>query len=201
MAELRSDSLPPDVNRGPMIVGISWASASLAIVAVALRISIRFKKRAHGWDDYVIYTALVSVSSSPLYITLITSTQAMSIYGAILNTLQVKYGFGRHIEYVLATLPRVAMYTTLVEMQNAIGTFLVKFSVCLFILRLIRRTYRKVRIVLWLTIFILFVLTITTLLVLGLQCIPFQKIWNREMPGSCFSASVLTQLIRILGGK
>lgn len=93
------------------------------------------------------------------------------------------------------------MYTTLVEIQNGIGTFLVKTSVCLFVLRLIHGTNPRVRILLWVTIAILFAITLSTVMVVGLQCVPFQKTWHPEMHGSCISKSVQTQLIRILGSS
>ena len=59
MTEASSSNLPPDVNRGPVAVGVGSSAFALATVFVALRMYIRFKKHAHGWDDYMIYCAWV----------------------------------------------------------------------------------------------------------------------------------------------
>ena len=76
---------------------------------------------------------------------IVNKRKGMVIYGTILSCLRVKYGFGRHIEYVLPQISQVTMYTTLVTMQNGIGTFLIKTSVCIFVLRLIQGTHPKIR--------------------------------------------------------
>ena len=126
--------------------------------------------------------------------------EGMVLYGTTLNSLQVKHGFGRHIEYVIPQLSPVTMYTTLVSMENGIALFLIKTSVCIFVLRLIKGTYPRIRALLWVTIFILLTVTLAMELFFGLQCIPFWKVWHPKSPGKCISKSILTQVIRILGG-
>ena len=125
----------------------------------------------------------------------------MTIYGSTLNTLQVKSGFGRHIEYLLPDVSRITMYTTIIEIENGIGTFLVKTSVCLFVLRLIRGTHPKIRVMLWVNIVVLLTDTLATLTVLGLQCIPFHKTWHPEVHGTCIPKPILTSVIRSYGSK
>lgn len=50
----------PDETRGPMFLAVSWTTVSLAAILVALRVFVRCKTHANGWDDYLIYFALVS---------------------------------------------------------------------------------------------------------------------------------------------
>ena len=126
--------------------------------------------------------------------------QAVSLFGSIINTLQVKQGFGQHVEYVVHNLGPIVMYTTIASIQNGIGTFLVKSSVCILVLRLIKGTHPRIRIILWFFITALLLFTLATLLVVGLQCIPMRKIWHPETPGFCIAKHVQPQLIRILGG-
>lgn len=52
----------PDVNLGPTFLAISWNTVNLATVLVALRLYFRYKMHAHGWDAYLVYPVLVSVS-------------------------------------------------------------------------------------------------------------------------------------------
>ena len=68
MSEALPSNLPPNVNRGPVAVGVVSFAFALATVSVALRVYVRFKKHAHGWDDYMIYCAWVRrILSIPLY--------------------------------------------------------------------------------------------------------------------------------------
>ena len=62
--------LPPDVNRGPDILGAVWTLKSLAIIVVALRIWAKTRPNSMlWWDDASIVTALVSFQyrASPAY--------------------------------------------------------------------------------------------------------------------------------------
>lgn len=59
MAKILPGNVPPDVNRGPMAIGVVSVAFTLATVFVALRIYVRWKKHAHGWDDFMIYFAWV----------------------------------------------------------------------------------------------------------------------------------------------
>ena len=63
MAE-SSQVLPPDDTRGPQILAVSWITAALAVLAVALRINLRIKAQALGWDDCFICLALVRLLSA-----------------------------------------------------------------------------------------------------------------------------------------
>lgn len=56
--------VPPDRNRGPIILALSFSTLGVAIIVVLLRFYMRLKLRAHSWDDYTIYLALVT-SPSP----------------------------------------------------------------------------------------------------------------------------------------
>lgn len=58
---MASDQHLEDANRGSTIVVISWLFLSLAFIVVTLRLATRLKKKAHGWDDYLIYAALVGL--------------------------------------------------------------------------------------------------------------------------------------------
>ena len=52
--------IPPDHNRGPIILAVQFSTLGVAIIVVLLRFYVRLNLRAHGWDDYTIYLALVT---------------------------------------------------------------------------------------------------------------------------------------------
>ena len=54
-----SQVLLPDDTRGPQILAVSWTTEALAFLAVALRIHVRIKAQAIGWDDCFMCLALV----------------------------------------------------------------------------------------------------------------------------------------------
>lgn len=199
----------PDTNLGPTYLAISWTTLSLAAALVAMRAFVRCKMHANGWDDYLIYLAWVSgfcaiITKQPLPPTrapLLNRLQPVSFCGSILDTLQVNYGFGRHAEYIRPTLIEAEKYCMLAEMLGVIATFLIKVSVCLFVLRLIRGTHPKIRVVLWGMIVIQLGVALVTDILYGTACRPFKKLWDRDQPGVCLAHSVLVVPMRLMGGK
>ena len=205
MAATSNGPVPVDSNRGPMILGISWFTAALACITVSVRVYTRLGRKASGWDDYLIHAALVLHPRPASYVHGLAKGSANGlITGDVSLRVHPQYSSGQvWLRQTHQIRPpgdiQIIMYTTLVEIQNGIGTFLVKASVCFFVLRLIHGTNPKIRMLLWATIAVLFAITLATVMVIGLQCIPFRKTWHPEMHGSCISKSIQTQLIRILG--
>ena len=64
MAEEANVRLPPNEDRGPMLLGISWTLVAVASIIVLLRFYCRtILQNAVGWDDFAILAAVVGVSS------------------------------------------------------------------------------------------------------------------------------------------
>jgi len=62
MAESMAN-LPPDVNKGPMELGIAITLTVLALIQVGLRLHTRiFVSRAMGWDDWLAAASMVWAS-------------------------------------------------------------------------------------------------------------------------------------------
>ena len=52
--------LPPDVSKGPLLLGVVLALLVLTLLHVGLRLQTRiFLSRAIGWDDYFALAAMV----------------------------------------------------------------------------------------------------------------------------------------------
>ena len=125
----------------------------------------------------------------------------MSFCCSIFDTQRVRYGFGRHVEYIQSTFVQALMYDVLDELLNVLTTLCIKISICLLIRRIIRGTHTKIRIVLWIMIMFLLTLTLATCVLFGIICQPFKKMWNQEEPGVCLTYLKLGPLMRVLGGK
>ena len=107
---------------------------------------------------------------------------------------------GRHAIYVLPTLSKLLKYDVFAEFSVALGTGFVKMSVCIFILRLIKGTHRRIAISLYVIIILNSLITLTAVFLIAFQCTPFRKSWNPFIPGRCFSAEILTAITRVVGG-
>ncbi len=63
MTEKADVRLPPDNDRGPMLLAITWTTAAVATMIVILRVYSRtVLQNAIGWDDAAIMAALVGIS-------------------------------------------------------------------------------------------------------------------------------------------
>ena len=120
--------------------------------------------------------------------------QFSTIIGNALITLQVHAGYGRHVYYLSKhQIIETVKWTTLSEVQSAIGVFFVKLSVCLFILRMIAGTHKLMKRALLSIITILTLLMLGNVLVICFQCIPLEAVWNPAIPARCMPAPDLSK--------
>jgi hypothetical protein len=75
----------------------------------------------------------------------------MTVDSSVLDVSRVRNGFRRHAKYIQPTLKVALMYTLLNGMLSVIATFFIKVSICLFVRRIIRKTHRKIKAMLSLT--------------------------------------------------
>ena len=120
--------------------------------------------------------------------------------GELLTALEVKNGMGRHIVYILPTLSGLLKVVTIAEIGVALGVAFVKMSVCIFILRLIDRTHRRVQMRIYSVMILNTAITLVAVFCIAFQCQPFEKIWHPSMPGKCFPTQILTDITRLVGG-
>ncbi len=117
-------------------------------------------------------------------------------------TLQVHDGYGRHVYYLSDhQILESTKWTTISQVQNAIGIYFVKVSVCLFILRMIAGTHEAMRRVLLGTIVLLTLLMLGIVFVICFQCIPLEAIWNPAISGRCIAASDVIKSIITFDGR
>lgn len=127
--------------------------------------------------------------------------QLFALSGEILAALEVKNGMGRHIVYILPTLSEFTKVVTLAEIGVAIGVGFVKTSVCIFVLRLLERTHRRVVIILYAVMVLNIAITLVAVFCIAFHCRPFRKIWHPSIPGKCFPTQILTDITRLVGGE
>lgn len=180
-----SAPLPPNESRGPKLIAEEWTTMSIAALLVFLRIYTRaFLRKTAGWDDWTIVIAL-----------------AFAVGQHILVILQVDNGFGRHIEYLQPDqISKCLLLTAILTMLHTVGTFLVRISVCLFVLRLVPPTHRELYRYTYLLIAFFTVITTATFLLFLLACIPIQGAWDMEVKARCIARSDLSIIAKTQGG-
>lgn len=197
-------ALPPDESLGPLALGLLGTAFAICTITIGLRFYVRFTRRTHGWDDYLIYLAWVS--NPPVkqaYETILTDTilQVAALVDQVAVAMSVHYGIGRHSIYVEKNLQSYGPWVPVVQVCQTLGVCLVRASIALLLLRLISRTYRVWQITLWAIMAINFAFTFVALLMGGLDCMPLAKEWVPSMEGYCFPGSMLQNVTKSLGGK
>ena len=197
--------VPPfrlDDNKGSAVLGIVSFFFSLATISVFLRLYVRLKNHAHGWDDYFLYASWVQLILllCPIFSISANNTQFMAIYCQVAVVFLAKYGMGRHYEYVLPTLSNLIETFIVAEIGTTIAIGLVRVSICLFVLRLIQRTHPRTRIALYIILCLNSVVTLVALFALWFQCRPLRKAWNFTIEGTCVTQEILENITRVVGG-
>lgn len=114
--------------------------------------------------------------------------------------MQMHLGFGRHVIYVEKTLSEASKWTTMAEIQATIAVGLIKTSVCLYILRIIKGTHRRLSMIIISFMVINILGTLAFVFVICFQCIPFNKVWRPTVQGHCISPAILADANKGLGG-
>jgi len=77
------DTPPPDgdADRGPLLLGVTIVSTSLALAVVGLRLFVRVKiVKNVGWDDHTIVAASVSLMHFYIFPSLVLTVAALRRY-------------------------------------------------------------------------------------------------------------------------
>lgn len=101
------------------------------------------------------------------------------------------YGFGRHVFYLpIEYIVNAGLYFRIVEITYILATVMVKCSVCLFLLRIMAQgTNKRLRWFLYTLMAIMIVLSIPTIILILVQCIPLAAGWDPRVKGKCQSYS------------
>lgn len=68
----------------------------------------------------------------------------------------------------------------------------VKISICIFVVRITPpQAHRGFVVAIWLFVCFLIATSITTIFVLGLQCLPLHRLWNPTIPGKCLDIVIV----------
>lgn len=183
-------------NNGPAILSVAIATTITAALCVFMRIYVRTRIiTGLWWDDGFIFIASVrKLAWLDVLKRLTFWHQTLSIAGTVFIGLCVSSGAGKHTHDLpnpLSQVPGVIKWNTAYQIDNVICVNLTKLSILLFVLRIANS--KKVAYLIYLVMFSMSVVNITTVGALVSQCRPLEKLWNPTKPGKCFYEAELSR--------
>ncbi|KAH8744675.1 hypothetical protein F5883DRAFT_439693 [Diaporthe sp. PMI_573] len=153
-------------GQGPMAVLVMWIMVVLTLVCVVLRIYTRVCViQFHGADDHVYNFAFVCLLCYSIFI-----------------TIAAEFGFGQSaLDLEPSNLSNAILFEAIGQTFAVIGMAVAKWSLGLFLLRIIHLKTHKILI--WLVMASLMGASISTCFVFWLQCTPPRYLWDRSITG------------------
>ena len=115
--------------------------------------------------------------------------QFVAILAGAFNSVAMHYGIGRHIFYVAKDNPENVLNTFkwlwASEPTNLTAVYLVRLSICLFFLRLVPKKDKRYRWTIISTIIFCSIAEVYVAINYFIECRPIEKVWNKELKGSC----------------
>ncbi|KAM0547822.1 hypothetical protein ACHAPJ_010168 [Fusarium lateritium] len=170
---------------GPWVIAVMWTLTAVAFVFVLLRVYTGVVVvKSFGIDDHVYNLAFVFLL---LY--------------TIFATAAAHYGFGQNMLDISNNnpddLPLAILFEAIGQTFAVVGMAVAKWSLGLFLLRLVKEQWHKIAI--WLSMACLMGASISTCFVFWLQCSPPKYLWDRRIPGRCnIDSTPVSMLLCIL---
>lgn len=131
--------------------------------------------------------------------------QAIAVIGVGVNTPMVLHGFGRHAYYLtMDQVVEARMYNQYSQLQNIVGVWLLKISVCIFLLRIVGIAHTNFRRFLWLLMGVNTAVNGALFIIWFLQCNPVYATWDLRVPASektCLPSSAVVGVAYMSAGK
>ncbi|KAK8044324.1 hypothetical protein PG993_004348, partial [Apiospora rasikravindrae] len=167
-------------NRQLEINLVAWICTGVAIAVVFFKLFVRARvTKVIGWDDFFIFLSL-----------------ALSIIASAFVSYSVTLGFGRHTIAVAMEpdgperLVNTAMWQQLGYPFN-IGAFsFPNISIAILVVRLLDPWTARAR-ALYGMVIVQVVIALISVIIVFKQCQPTAKVWNKQLPGTCWSPDVL----------
>ncbi|KAJ5133983.1 hypothetical protein N7526_005348 [Penicillium atrosanguineum] len=173
-----------DESRAPLVQGVMWTMAVVALVIVMMRLYVRVAMRhVFGWDDFIIIIAICCLVA----------------YAAVCHVAST-IGLGRHLAFVEENpenLINVALLCDIGESLAIMACTLGKTSFAVTLLRIV--VQRWMIALLWFVIVTMNVINILAALFVFLQCKDPRHLWNPAIPSKCWPDSVFTDFSLFVG--
>ncbi|KAI9661964.1 MAG: hypothetical protein M1831_002879 [Alyxoria varia] len=165
-------------DRGPTVLGVTWAMSGLAIIIVFMRILSRTRfSNYFGVDDGLMLFAL-----------------AVNIAYAGALTAGVDAGFGKHFEVVSPSDRPLAVFRVVTQTSIGVWTFALPKLAIVALLQRLLNLRKLVLIVCWSSSAILVAGCAALSLLWFLQCKPVPHQWDPSVGGACLDPMINVNL-------
>ncbi|KAI9707965.1 MAG: hypothetical protein M1820_004384 [Bogoriella megaspora] len=164
-------------NLIPAVLGVTFAVTGLATIFVCIRFWVVFgsKRGFYGyvWEDLSVFLGAL-----------------FNIAAAVTNGIATQYGFGRHSDaFPKSDLVDQLKWITFAEITSVLSNYAFKLSVGIMLIRV--GLGRVSNVLLTCTMVYFTLVTLVLIIINFVQCRPFQKTWNRKLPGNCSPRTLL----------
>ena len=192
--------------KGPLVLGITWTEAALAVVLVALRAktaSFSEGKMSSGvfglrWDCIWVVFAIVSFLNSnrqarqtaqSLFI------QTIAIVAQSVMTVSAVYGLGNH-ESLLShsDIVKTNLWSWIAQVLAILSLVVGRIAVISFLLILQQRTHPIGRRLLYVVGFLQGIINVVEVVLILKQCTPIERLWDPSVPGTCDMIKICSQV-------
>lgn len=206
---------PSDTGRGPMILGLTWTFAGIAIIAAALRSYVRVKvTKGLGLDDWLMNAAVVSAythsffcreaSLSVTYNAIVANIpihQVCNIISQAFVTVAFTYGFGKHDANLRPDqMINILKWMWLANTPGLIVGILARLSIAVLLIRLFGvHEWLK-----WFLVVVTGICSILTCVILPctyLQSDPVSGNWNPKIPAKRWDPIIYISLAYLGQGE
>ncbi|KAK4194408.1 hypothetical protein QBC40DRAFT_34878 [Triangularia verruculosa] len=152
---------------GPWAVSVMWIVTVITFIFVVLRVYTRaWVVESYGIDDHVYNFAFV-----------------LLLCYTIMTHIAAHYGFGQNMFDIpdIKDISNAILFEAIGQTFAVVGMAVAKWSLGLFLLRLVTQTWHKVAI--WVTMGCLMAASISVCFVFWLQCSPPAYLYDRTIPG------------------
>ncbi|KAI0491101.1 hypothetical protein F4859DRAFT_520666, partial [Xylaria cf. heliscus] len=169
----------------PLIQGAVWSITGLSLFFCSLRLYIKWKYRGKLWyDDYTLVASMAFLLTNA---------------GLVQKTTAI--GYGKHIEEIITTMPRelrwIVTYLQILSGVIRLSTNLARIS---FAITLLQLSGTREKQFIWFAIATLLAVTIPAIILPFASCIPYEKIFDPSIPGTCIDEGVSVGYFVFEGG-
>ncbi|VUC25269.1 unnamed protein product [Clonostachys rosea] len=165
---------------GVWSIAVMWVMTVIVLAFTVLRVYTRaFVVKSFGGDDYVYVFAFFCFL---MYATFV-SVAGVHGYGQDMIVVQEKPD----------EMKKAIIYLAVGQTFAIIGMTVAKWSLGLFLLRLVESAWHKTSI--WITLMLLAIASLLSAFVFWFQCSPPRAMWDRTLPATCAFADLFFALV------
>ncbi|KAI3323264.1 hypothetical protein HD806DRAFT_498644 [Xylariaceae sp. AK1471] len=159
----------------PLVQSLVWIIAVISLLFLSMRLYIKWRYRGSFWyDDYALIASLVLVLVNA---------------GVIQHIVML--GYGMHVKDIIATKPEnirlILIYLQIASGIIRLSVGLARVSFAITLLQLCNKWETRF---VWVAIVSLLAVMIPAIIIPFVSCRPYERIFDKSVPGVCLSANV-----------